>query len=249
MTVDNRKAPRKQHWWMPVLLFLSVVLFLFLGSWQVKRLAWKEALIARVEQRVAAPAVAAPAHTQWPQVSVTGDEYRHVQLRGQWVPGKEVLVYASTELGPGYWLMVPLQQADGSVVWINHGFVDEAHRPPSSRPALPAGEVQVDGLLRLPETAGLFLRANVPAEDRWYNRSVVEMSRARGLGDVAPFFVDASRAASPGPWPKGGMTRIHFNNNHLSYALTWFGMAALATLALAWFLRAHRRPPRAHDDD
>lgn len=48
----------------------------------------------------------------------------------------------------------------------------------------------------------------------------------RGMSSTAPYFIDAD--ATPGqPVPRGGMTVVRFPNNHLVYAFTWFGLAAL----------------------
>ena len=67
-----------------------------------------------------------------------------------------------------------------------------------------------------------------PAADRWFSRDVAAIAQARGLGDVAPYFIDA--AADPSqPVPAGGLTVISLPNNHLVYALTWFVLAAMAS--------------------
>src|SRR5690606_36844343 len=88
------------------------------------------------------------------------------------------------------------------------------------------------GLLRLSEPGGGFLRRNMPAENRWYSRDVAAIAAARGLDDVAPFFVDAEPGAAAGAdsWPRAGLTITRFSNNHLGYALTWFALALL----VAW---------------
>lgn len=228
--------------------------FLALGSWQVQRRAWKLDLIDRVEQRVHAPAVAAPGAAQWPQVSASNDEYRHVQLTGRFLHDRETLVQAVTELGSGFWVMTPLQQTDGNLVLVNRGFVPPEARDPAAR-GTPAstGTVNVAGLLRLSEPGGGFLRKNDPAAERWYSRDVQAIAVARGLavGSVAPFFVDAE--ASPGgtagrsTWPAGGLTVIAFHNSHLVYALTWYALAAMVAGAAWYAWRADRREAgRAH---
>ncbi len=97
--------------------------FFALGTWQVQRLQWKRALIERVEQRVHAAPVAAPAAAAWPRVSAESDEYRHVQLSGVYLGGLTARVQAATALGGGYWLLTPLCRDDGSVVLVNRGFV------------------------------------------------------------------------------------------------------------------------------
>jgi len=145
----------------------------------------------------------------------------------------ETLVKAVTEQGAGFWVMTPLRTAQG-VVLINRGFVPSDRRSPASRaPGQIAGPVTVTGLLRTAEPGGAFLRSNDPNADRWYSRDVAAIARARRLGPVAPFFVDADATPNPGGYPVGGLTVVHFPNNHLIYALTWFGLALLSAFA-AW---------------
>ena len=201
--------------------------FAALGTWQVQRLFWKLALIERVEQRVHAAPVEAPAGP----VTAAADEYRHVALRGRFLHERETLVQAVTEQGPGWWLLTPLQQADGRSVLVNRGFVTTEARASAARPA---GEVELTGLLRLTEPGGGFLRRNDPAAQRWFSRDVQAIAAARGLADAAPYFVDAD--AGPDAWPVGGLTVVRFHNNHLVYALTWYGLALMVAGA-AWMLR------------
>jgi surfeit locus 1 family protein len=95
-------------------------------------------------------------------------------------------------------------------------------------------------LLRLSESGGRFLRPNRPADDVWFSRDVAAIASARGLQDVAPFFVDAERA--PGDvdtYPIGGVTVVQFRNMHAVYALTWFALAGLAGFG-AWRVARER---------
>jgi surfeit locus 1 family protein len=201
--------------------------FAALGTWQVQRLFWKLDLIERVEQRVHAAPVEAPAGP----VTAAADEYRHVVLHGRLLHAHETLVQAVTEQGPGWWLVTPLQQADGRSVLVNRGFVTTEAKALASRPD---GDVTITGLLRLTEPRGGFLRRNDPAAGRWFSRDVVAIASARGIPNVAPYFVDAD--AGPDAWPVAGLTVVSFHNNHLVYALTWFGLAAMVAGA-AWMLR------------
>lgn len=88
-------------------LLLATALFIALGIWQIERLGWKQALIARVDARVHAEPVDAPSPPQWPSVNRDADEYRHIKASGIYEHDKETLVYAATELGAGYWVMTP----------------------------------------------------------------------------------------------------------------------------------------------
>ncbi len=230
---DRRKPKRAPSLWLTVLSLAGIALLLSLGVWQVERRAWKLALIDRVEQRVHAAPVPAPPPASWPAIAAASDEYRHVTLRGHFLHERETLVKAVTEEGGGYWVLTPLQTGDGSIVLVNRGFVPPELREPSARPAgEPAGEVTVIGLLRMTEPKGGFLRSNDPAHDRWYSRDVAAIATARGLGAVAPFFVDADAGPARGVYPIGGLTVVRFPNNHLIYALTWFGLALMLAARL-----------------
>ena len=230
-----------------VLTVAAIAMFLALGIWQVQRLVWKTGLIARVNARVAAPAVAAPGVTEWGQVNKAADEYRHVTLRGRLLNDAEAQVYTLSDYGAGYWIMTPLRRDDGTVVYVNRGFVPMDKRVPATRlETQPQGEVTVTGLLRMPEVKGwLLAQANDPTRDAWYRRDIAAMAQARHIGTVAPYFVDADATPNPGGWPKGGLTVVKFPNSHLAYALTWFSMAAMlagVSTWLVWF----RKP---EDDD
>ena len=216
------------------------LMFAALGVWQVKRLQWKRDLIGRVEARVTATPVSPPRRADWPRLDAAAVEYRRVVLTGTFDQSKGTLVDALTERGAGYWLLVPLTTSHG-VVLVNRGFVPRRWNVERS-PTDETGYARVTGLLRLSEPDGRILRPNEPAADRWFSRDVTAIARARGLSDVAPFFVDAeANPADPG-FPVGGLTVIHFRNHHMLYALTWFALAALALGGLVLVARSpHKR--------
>lgn len=255
-----------------LILFFFVV-FVSLGTWQVQRRAWKLDLIERVENRIHAPAVEAPPVERWASVSPESDEYRNVKLRGRLLNDKEAQVRASSVLGSGYWVLTPLQTVDGSLVFVNRGFVPPPYRDPAKRPEpAPEGWVEVQGLMRMPEPGGSVVSDNNPAADRWYSRDIAAIAQARELdaARVAPYFIDLTsapavlpsadaQAEAPPAWqpppahadelaitrwmatqpkamPMPGLTVVSFTNNHLSYLLTWYGLALLVAFAgwLVW---------------
>jgi surfeit locus 1 family protein len=206
-------------------------LFAGLGIWQVQRLFWKLDLIERVDARVhAAPA---PLPTNLDALRPQDIEYRRVRVSGRLQNDRQTFVDALTELGPGDWVVTPLQTSQGTVL-INRGFVAKGMREKVSSPA---GVVNITGLLRLSEPGGRFLRANRPAQDLWYSRDVAAIARKRGLGSTAPVFIDADATPNLGGYPVGGLTVVKFRNAHLVYVLTWFGLAALCVAGLVLLLK------------
>lgn len=209
------------------LALVAAIVLAALGVWQVERRAWKLDLIARTQARLAAAPTDVPMPSQWAAIG-RDDAYRRLRATGRWSAAAPVFTQAVTDLGPGWWMLQPLVTPRG-VVLVNRGFVPADAR---SRMAVATGTATITGLLRVTEPRGGFLRRNDPAEDRWYSRDVAAIARARGLHDVAPFFIDADAGHTRGAsWPRGGMTVVSFPNNHLVYALTWFALAAMA----AWF--------------
>jgi surfeit locus 1 family protein len=223
---ERSEAVRAPSLWLTALLLIAFAILVALGVWQIERRAWKLALIDRVEQRVHAPAQPVPSPASWPTISAANDEYRHVRVSGRFLHDRETLVQAVTEEGPGYWVLTPLKRSDGTLVLINRGFVPSERRDASTRRGgNPDGQVEITGLLRMTEPKGGFLRDNAPQHNRWYSRDVAAIAAARGLHDVAPFFVDADAGSQIAGGPIGGLTVIRFPNNHLIYALTWFALA------------------------
>lgn len=220
------------------LMGLFIVVFCALGVWQVQRLFWKEALIAQVDARVHAPAVPAPGLLAWSRISAA-DAYRRVLVRGHFLNADEAQVYALTDLGPGYWVMTPLRSDDGTIIYINRGYVPMDKKAPATRAAGQTdGEVTVTGLLRVTEDKGWLLsQPDDPAHDLWYHRDIAALAKSRHLRTVAPYFIDADATPNPGGWPRGGMTVISFPNSHLAYAITWFSLAAMLLGAMIWNLR------------
>lgn len=199
------------------------LLFIALGVWQVERRAWKLELIATVDARAhAAPAGATFAATP---------AYTRLRIEGTFDHARETRVEAVTGRGEGAWLLTPLRTSEGWTVLINRGFV------PAGPSAVnrPTGVVTVTGLARETEPGGTFLRANDPVRDRWYARDIAAIAARRGLSSVAPYFIDAD--ASGAGYPLGGLTVVRFRNQHLSYALTWFGLAILSLYGLWRVLR------------
>ena len=250
MHAAGSPALRRAAVW--ALLATLFVVFLSLAAWQVQRRSWKLALIERVEQRAHGQPQPLSLPASWPNLTAAQAEYQPVAVSGTWLPQHTILSQAVTELGAGFWVMTPLQQADGTQVLVNRGFVPQAQRAQWLATPLPASApttATIQGLLRMSEPDGGFLRTNAPAEQRWYSRDIAAMGRALQLPQAAPFFIDAGLPPVPGSpatsatdtrWPRAGMTVVRFSNSHLVYALTWYGLALMVAGA-GWYVARYER--------
>lgn len=234
--------------WPAVMTIAGAAILIALGDWQIRRLAWKEGLIAAIAERTHAEP--APLSSAAERAAKGSDvEYLRVKARGQLLNDKELYLYAFDErFGPGYHVVTPLRLADGSAVLVNRGYVPLDLKDPSRRRAgQPTVEVDIVGLVRRPETPGPFAPDNDVAKNIWYWRDLDAMAAA-ALGPEArrayPFLIDAEADAKlPGGWPKGGVTRLELPNRHLEYALTWYGLAAALIGVFAAFAISRWRQP------
>ena len=217
-----------------VLAVLAFVGLVALGTWQVQRRAWKLDLIAQVDARLKAPPVPAPGPAVWPRIA-KADAYTKLRADGVWLVGMDTLVKAVTARGSGWWVMTPLRMRDGATVLVNRGFV------PTRTYRHAEGMGAVTGLLRVTEPGGGFLRSNDPATNAWYSRDVAAIAAHHRLDMVAPYFIDADAKPGPADAPVGGLTVIAFSNNHLVYALTWYGLALMVAGGYALLLRDRSR--------
>ncbi len=235
--------PRRQGLLAPsIAVACMFALLIGLGTWQVKRLAWKEALIATVTARFAAAPASLPAPADWARLDPATDEYRRVTFGATFANDKEALVYTTGsslrggDTGPGYWVLTPARLAGGTVM-VNRGFVPEGRQDRATRPqGEVAGPVEIVGIMRWPERPGLFTPAAEPAKNLWFSRDSTAIAAAKGVGPVAPFYIDQESPAVPGGLPQAGALRPSFPNNHLGYAMTWYGLAAVLAASFAvWF--------------
>ena len=231
---------------VPAIFTLVAGAFLVgLGIWQLERLAWKDAIVARIEARTKAVPQPLPPAAGWDALKPDDYEYRRVTVTGRFDHAKEAYILRASADGPVYHVLTPLALAGGGTVLVDRGSVPAERRDPATRQAgQPQGEVTVTGLMRPPETRNAFTPPDEPARDRFYTRDPAEIATHFELNDAAPFVIDADATPNPGGWPKGGDTIVDVPNNHFSYALTWFGLAlGLVTVFVSFAWKRLSEPP------
>ena len=194
-----------------------------LGVWQLERLQWKLALIATVSGHMTAAPVSLDQITAMPADQA---QYRRVTLSGRFDHRREAYVFTTDAGAPVYHVLTPFRSDDGRVLMVDRGEVPKEELDPATRAqGNGAGETRVTGVWRMPDAPGVFTPPPDIAHRIWYARDLAGIAAADHLALAAPVVIEADAAPNPGGWPKGGQTVVSFRNQHLSYAVTWFGLA------------------------
>src|SRR5690606_3367382 len=232
-----------------VLMLALMALFVTLGTWQVQRLAEKEALIATIEERFHEPPVEFPATEYWSGLTPEALDYRPFELTGTYDHPQTVLIFtnlpdpAGPYGGVGYWVMAPFMPEDGGIVWVNRGFVpDPLAEGYADGGAGPEGVVTIEAVARRPERANSFTPGpNLDTRREWV-RDPERLSAFLDDPSIAVAPVTLDRVAGPeGELPQGGETLISFPNRHLEYAGTWYLFAAITPIMLGFWLWRQRK--------
>lgn len=225
-----------------------------LGAWQLQRMAEKQAFITSLAREAKGPA-----RTEWARTP----DFGRVSVSGRFIAGKTAFVRvtlpdgtASRPDGPGVggislgglglYVMTPLQRDDGTVILVNRGFVATGADGRAPAVSTPEGHVTITGFRRPPEPRHWFAVADDPARLVFATRDPAVIAPALRVAADPAAFLEAERIGTgmePGS-PQGIeaeelLSRIP--DNHLNYALTWFGLAAtLVGVYLAMVLAKRR---------
>lgn len=235
---------RGRAWLAGALVLVALAVLLSLGTWQVQRLFWKEALLADMaERRVAPPATLAEIEA----MAASGEdiEYRPLRVSGTFANDRERHFFATWRGRTGYYVYTPLKLADGRFLFVNRGFVPfEAKEPETRREGQLTGEQTVTGLARarLAQKPSSLVPDNDLAKNIFYWKDLDAMAASTGIapGLLVPFFVDAGDAPNPKGLPIGGVTQFDLPNNHLQYAVTWYGLALALVLVVGFHVLRRR---------
>lgn len=228
-----------------------VAVLIGLGVWQLRRGAEKHVLIAALTERLTAAPVALPPPAEWPTLSSTGDEFRRVSFSATYEAESDAMVYSSgsavrPDVGLGTWAFLPARLPDGRVLVVNAGFVqntkqDRNQQNRAVKPLVTGQLVAMTGYLRFPEEAGILTPSPNRGKRLWFSRDIGAMAQALGWGSVAPFYIDLETPVPAGGVPKPGPLDVHLKDDHLQYAITWFGLAAAVLFTFGFWWRSQRR--------
>jgi surfeit locus 1 family protein len=219
---------------------LAFLVLVGLGSWQIERLYWKQDVIAALTQRLAADPVDLPPSAAWAGLTQSGSEFLRVRFRAEF-RGPGTLVYTSGSAlrddvkTPGYFVFMPAGLTGGGQVAVNRGYSKERLA------AFEAGSQDIVGVLRWPDPMPWFVSPHGSNREVWHVRDPELMARELGWGTVAPFYVEQEGPIPPGGVPHPAKLNVKLANNHLQYAVTWYGLAAvLLIIFVIWGVRQGR---------
>jgi surfeit locus 1 family protein len=231
-----------------LLTVITLGVLVGLGTWQLERKTWKEGLIAELETKLSAPATNLPPRERWQSLNASQDEFRRVMFPAEFLASEEALVYSSGSplrpdvSGPGYFVFSPARLLGGSLVVVNRGFVPEGKQDPKTRAeGRASGIVEISGVMRWPEQRNPFTPKDAPDKSLWFARDPGAMAAAKNWGNVAPFYVDQEGPPTRGGFPKAGPLKPTLTNNHLQYAVTWYGLAGVMLITALFFWHSRRR--------
>lgn len=215
---------------VPLLIgVLGAIVLISLGIWQVQRLAWKEAVLARIDARISAPAGDLPADPD-----PARDEYAPVAVEGD-LTGPELHVLVGVKnMGAGYRVIQALDLGERRIM-VDRGFIPEDAKDASRA----AGHVSLIGNLHWPDEVDGFTPEPDREAELWFARDVPAMAQELG---TAPVLLVVRRQAGGSP---EGITPLPVDgagipNDHLQYAITWFSLAVVwlgMTGYLLWRIR------------
>jgi surfeit locus 1 family protein len=225
-----------------VIALVTFAILLGLGFWQLQRLAWKDDLIVTLDRRTNALPAPLPQPKDWAQLSPDADEFSRVTVTVQFLDRPHAHVFTSGSAlrqdikAPGYFVFVPARLASGEIVVVDAGYVSERTYP------WIGGKMEIVGYLRWPEKPSWLVSAHDAAGTLWFVRDHRAMARELGWGEhVAPFYIDQEAPVPAGGSPRPGPLAVKLRNDHLGYAITWFGLAAVLLVVFAfWAVRGER---------
>jgi surfeit locus 1 family protein len=229
---------------------IAFAILISLGTWQLQRKAWKENLIETLTRKFAGPAIDLPPPAQWASLRQDKDEFTRVKFRADYLQGKDAIVWATGSglrddvKGPGIFVFTPATLPQGEVVVINRGYVAE-QKPTGAtkRPAPVEGPAEITGILRWPEQKGWELTTSFDkGAQLWFVRDQTAMAQEYGWGNVAPFYIEReSQQPADGIAPPG-LLSPHLPDNHLQYAVTWYGFAVVLLAVFGFWVRSRNKP-------
>lgn len=224
---SGTETPRAFPVGLTIATAIAFAILIGLGVWQLQRLKWKEALLAGIARAEAAQPV--PLEPVLDAHALGHDqEYVRVKVTCRGLaraPALELYSLRDGQIGSRLISACRIVTGYYNSILVDRGFVPETvtYRPLPDPANL--DPVEVSGVLRKGDPGNFMTPPATP--NRWYLHDAKAMGAALHVDQpVAPLFLMAAtstnpdfKALIPAPFP------LNVPNNHMQYALTWFGLA------------------------
>ncbi|KAJ3392819.1 surf-like protein [Lobulomyces angularis] len=147
----------------------------------------------------------------------------------------------SNQIGFGYFLISPFTLVNGERILVNRGWIHNSHKNEVAKRSL-KGIQSYKGLIKFSEKKNMFIPENEPSKNQWYS---LDSEMISSLANTLPVVVEITSDEEIKSNPKNSILpipkppTIDLPNNHLSYAITWFGMCLFSSAML--FTRGGKR--------
>ncbi len=213
--------------------FAGLAILLSLGFWQVQRLAWKQGVLAEIEDRISADPVGLPG-----SVSAEGDRYLPVRVSGEMEPGEIHVLVSVKQVGAGYRIIQSFSTEDRTIL-VDRGFVPTTAKQSERL----TGQMTVTGNLHWPDEIDSYTPEPDIDDNIWFARDVPNLAAALG---AEPILLIARTQTDPGITPLP-VDAAGIPNDHLQYAITWFGLALVWAAMTGYFLWRNRAPSESDE--
>ncbi len=203
---------------------ICLIILCSLGSWQLYRLEWKKELIREADSKLDLDAIDLPIDASLFDSLV----YRKVKVKGKFLHDKEIHLYAGSRAyksQPGYLILTPLKTQDGRIILVNRGWVAEKKKIAANRPeTIEDKTYEIEGYLLRGEKPTWSTLNNDPLKNLWLWVDMSSISEYNDI-DLGDFYIMAKKMQD-NETPLGRIIKTRdIRNDHLAYALTWFGCA------------------------
>ena len=175
-----------------IFVIFFITLFCSLGTWQLYRLQWKQALISEIKQGLDSTPVE--------YSKLISQNYQRVALKGKYFFKDQIYLYSLNEKGqPGFDVITPFETLSGENVLINRGWIKKELK--NTKEINLVKNNLVLGFLKKNIKKNIFKPDNSIEENIWFSINIEDLKKSTGK-DFNDFIVYLENIEVKIPAPK-----------------------------------------------
>ena len=191
----------------------GVTILCLLGTWQIKRLNWKNNLINEVTNSISKK----PQRVDLKNIDINS-QYLSVVFEGQFLDNEIHVLFSLKPYGPGFKIIKPFKLKSGEIILVDLGFVKESDKNNYRN----IKETKIMGNIFFPNETDYFTPSPNLTKNIWFSRDLEKMSSFLNSNPKMHILSSDLNISDIVVTP----LNPNFVNNHLQYLVTWFSMAA-----------------------